>query len=107
VAVVYAGQKIEEAETDALFAAPLHPYTCGLLAASPRFAAEPGERLPLAEISGTVPPATAFPPACRFAPRCAIAMDRCRAERPPLREHRPGHWAACWRAGEMPAMHHA
>jgi peptide/nickel transport system ATP-binding protein len=107
VVVVYAGQKIEEAETDALFDTPLHPYTCGLLAASPRFAASANERIPLAEIGGTVPPPTDFSPACRFAPRCAIAIDRCRVERPPLHEHRPGHWAACWRAGEMPHTHHA
>jgi oligopeptide/dipeptide ABC transporter ATP-binding protein len=106
VVVVYAGQKIEEAETEALFEAPLHPYTCGLLAASPRVVAATNERVPLTEIAGTVPPPTAFSLACRFAPRCAIAVDRCRMERPPLCEHRPGHWAACWRAGEMPAAHH-
>jgi len=111
VVVMYAGQKIEEAPVDALFEAPLHPYTCGLLAASPRFAegrAEDGRRVPLAEIPGTVPRLTAPPPGCRFAPRCPLAEDRCRAERPALSEHRPGHWAACWHAGEMPvAAHHA
>jgi peptide/nickel transport system ATP-binding protein len=106
VVVMYAGQKVEEADTDALFEAPLHPYTCGLLTASPRFAAEGGPRMPLAEIPGTVPSLTALPPACRFAPRCPIAIDRCGMEAPPLREHRPGQWAACWRAGEMEVAHY-
>jgi len=111
VVVMYAGQKIEEAPVDALFDAPLHPYTCGLLAASPRFAegrAGDGRRVPLAEIPGTVPALTRPAPGCRFAPRCPIAEERCRVERPPLLEHRPGHRAACWRAGEMPVVaHHA
>jgi peptide/nickel transport system ATP-binding protein len=107
VVVMYAGQKVEEGETDALFAAPLHPYTAGLMAATPRFAAgkSGGNREPLAEIAGTVPSLLAPPPGCRFAPRCALAIDRCRAERPPLVEHRPSHWAACWRAGEYQAGH--
>jgi peptide/nickel transport system ATP-binding protein len=103
VVVVYAGQKIEEGETASLFAAPMHPYTAGLLAASPRFVAGSKARVPLAEIPGTVPPPTAFSHACRFAPRCSLAVDLCHAERPALQEHRPGHWAACWRAGETRA----
>jgi len=110
VVVMYAGQKIEEAPVAALFAAPLHPYTCGLLAASPRFA-DTGRRQKAPREADRdprdVPPLTAPPPGCRFAPRCPIAEERCRAERPPLAEHRPGQWAACWRAGEMPAVHHA
>jgi peptide/nickel transport system ATP-binding protein len=110
VVVMYAGLKIEEAPVDALFETPLHPYTCGLLTASPRFAGgrdADGRRVPLAEIPGTVPPMTALPKGCRFAPRCPIAQDRCHAEPPPFVEHRPGHAAACWRAGEMQAPHHA
>jgi len=107
VVVMYAGQKVEEAAADELFAAPLHPYTCGLMAATPHFAAgkSDGHREPLAEIPGTVPSLLAPPPGCRFAPRCAIAIERCRAERPSLIEHRPSHWAACWRAGEFLARH--
>jgi oligopeptide/dipeptide ABC transporter ATP-binding protein len=107
VVVMYAGQKVEEGAADELFAAPLHPYTVGLMAATPRFAAGRSgkHREPLAEIPGTVPSLLVPPPGCRFAPRCAIAIDRCRVERPPLAEHRPSHWAACWRAGEYRAGH--
>jgi oligopeptide/dipeptide ABC transporter ATP-binding protein len=99
--VMYAGQKVEEAETDTLFDAPLHPYTRGLLAASPRIANAGYGRGRLAEIPGTVPPLIALPSGCRFAPRCPLASERCRRETPPLVEHRPRHHAACWHAGEM------
>jgi oligopeptide/dipeptide ABC transporter ATP-binding protein len=109
VVVMYAGVKIEEATVDDLFRAPLHPYTSGLLTASPRFAGgrdANGRRVPLAEIPGTVPPMTALPTGCRFAPRCRLATDQC-ATPPPFIQHRPNHWAACWRAGETRAPHHA
>jgi oligopeptide/dipeptide ABC transporter ATP-binding protein len=107
VVVMYAGEKVEEADSAALFDRPLHPYTVGLLAATPRFAAaRTGKRRePLAEIPGTVPSLMNLPPGCRFAPRCHIAVEQCRAQRPTLKEHRPGHWAACWRAGEFGAHH--
>jgi peptide/nickel transport system ATP-binding protein len=103
VVVMYAAQKVEEAPSGDIFAAPLHPYTVGLLAATPRFVADKSgsRRTPLAEIPGTVPSLLDPPRGCRFAPRCPIAVDKCRTQRPPLAEHRPGHWAACWRAGEM------
>jgi oligopeptide/dipeptide ABC transporter ATP-binding protein len=109
VVVMYAGVKIEEASADDLFRAPLHPYTCGLLTASPRFAGGRdgnGRRVPLAEIPGTVPPMTALPAGCRFAPRCPLATDQCGAP-PPFIQHHPGHWAACWHAGETRVPHHA
>jgi oligopeptide/dipeptide ABC transporter ATP-binding protein len=107
VVVMYAAQKVEEAPAAEIFAAPLHPYTVGLLSATPRFGGDRSQRKPLAEIPGTVPSLLDPPGGCRFAPRCAIAVDKCRAERPPLAEHRPGHWVACWRAGEMARGAHA
>jgi len=77
VAVMYAGRKVEEAATVELFAAPRHPYTRGLLAATPR----PGRRRagepPLTEIPGVVPSVTEMLSGCRFRPRCAFSGDIC------------------------------
>ena len=97
VAVMYAGQIVEYAETQALFTSPRHPYTRGLLRSIPRLEAEQ-ERLDI--IPGVVPDARAFPQGCRFAPRCPLADEHCRAEVPPLEEVEVGHWASCWKAGD-------
>ena len=97
VAVMYAGQIVECAATQALFARPRHPYTHGLLRSIPRLDDEQ-ERLDI--IPGVVPDARVFPAGCRFAPRCPLADDRCRAEAPPLAEVEAGHWASCWKAGD-------
>ena len=105
VIVMYAGRKVEEAEVDALFAEPLHPYTHGLLGSIPRLellsgrASDEPERL--REIPGMVPALTDLPPGCRFAPRCAYAYALSRAEYPPYEEKRPGHWAACWHSDRL------
>jgi len=48
-----------------------------------------------------VPSLTNLPPGCAFAPRCSLAIDRCRAEYPPLQEVDSDHFAACWRAAEL------
>ena len=93
VYVMYAGQIVEEALTEALFAAPLHPYTQGLMAAVPRL---DRQRERLAAIPGQVPPATAWPAGCRFHPRCPFAWDRCRSEMPPLLPSGDGRKTRCW-----------
>ena len=97
VAVMYAGQIVEYAETQLLFTRPRHPYTRGLLRSIPRLDDEQ-ERLDI--IPGVVPDARAFPPGCRFAPRCPLADAHCRAEVPPLEEVEAGHWTSCWKAGD-------
>jgi len=95
VAVMYVGKIVELADRKALYEDPLHPYTRALLSAvpipDPRLEAR-RERMVL---RGEVPSALNPPSGCVFHPRCPIAVDRCSAEVPPLREIRPAHWAAC------------
>ena len=85
VAVMYAGQIMEEQEVHALFTTPRHPYTQALMAALP----ERSDGLTrLTTIAGMVPGLYDRPTGCLFAPRCAYAVDVCRAQRPPLKvEH--------------------
>jgi peptide/nickel transport system ATP-binding protein len=105
VIVMYAGRKVEEAEVDALFGQPLHPYTHGLLASIPRLEIMGGRTANsvqrLKEIPGMVPALNNLPPGCTFAPRCAFADDQCRAQFPPYEQKRPGHWAACWHSERL------
>jgi len=96
VVVMYAGRKVEEATVDDLFEAPLHPYTAGLIGATPTPGAERAARL--ADIPGMVPPLNALPQGCAFAPRCPRAMERCRTERPTLTAPAPGCLVACFAA---------
>ncbi|MDP6708502.1 MAG: ABC transporter ATP-binding protein [Alphaproteobacteria bacterium] len=105
VVVMYAGRKVEESGVHALFDAPMHPYTHGLLASVPRLAImegkEQAEGERLMEIPGIVPALVELPPGCTFAPRCAFADEQCRAEYPPYEEKRPAHWAACWHSDRL------
>ena len=103
VVVMYAGRKIEEADVETLFEAPLHPYTQGLLASVPRLGLMNADSGPaperLKEIPGRVPALIDLPPGCAFAPRCSLADERCRTSYPPYEQKQAGHWAACWHAG--------
>jgi hypothetical protein len=84
VAVMYVGQIVELATTEAVFARPRHPYTAALMRAV-----------------GEVPSPVAPPSGCYFHPRCRFAEDRCRAEAPLLREVTPGHFARCHFAEQL------
>ncbi len=93
VAVMYLGQIVEEAPTDALFERPLHPYTRVLRASTPPPDPMAVWRPPV--LPGDPPSPLAVPPGCRFHPRCPIAETRCRVEPPALRLLGPGHRVAC------------
>jgi len=95
VVVMYAGKVVEEASVDELFAAPLHPYTQGLIGSIPRIDRTAGRKARLEAIPGVVPSLLRPPPGCRFAPRCRFARAECREAVPPLREVAPGHKVAC------------
>jgi peptide/nickel transport system ATP-binding protein len=95
VAVMYAGQIVERAPVDALFAQPQHPYTVGLLGSIPRLDRRVDH---LAAIEGSVPNMQAPPLGCRFAPRCPLAIDQCSRAPPPLWQTSPEHWTRCLRA---------
>jgi peptide/nickel transport system ATP-binding protein len=103
VIVMYAGKKVEEATVEDLFEHPRHPYTRGLMASMPAvIGLDAKNDARLTEIPGMVPSLTNLPPGCAFAPRCSLAIERCRAEYPPLQDF-GGHLAACWRAAELVA----
>jgi peptide/nickel transport system ATP-binding protein len=94
VAVMYAGEVVEQAPVEALFAAPEHPYTVGLLGSLPRLDQQADQ---LAVIDGMVPDMSAPPPGCRFAPRCPFADDGCRAKPPPVVQISATHWSRCFK----------
>jgi len=100
VQVMYAGQMVEEAPTEALFTAPRHPYTAALLEALPERAIG-RRRLPT--IPGVVPGIADRPRGCLFNPRCRFATDRCVAAEPVLAGP-PGRRARCHYPLDAPAV---
>ncbi len=88
VVVLYAGRVVEEASTDELFRAPLHPYTLGLLASVPRL--DTRTDVPLRAIPGSPPDPLEPARGCAFAPRCPFQVRRCLGETPPLAPWQPG-----------------
>ncbi|WP_049926248.1 ABC transporter ATP-binding protein [Halopiger goleimassiliensis] len=94
VNVMYAGEVVETADVETLFADPAHPYTQGLLRSIP--GQQTGDRLET--IEGNVPTPNEPATHCRFAPRCPEAFDACNAVHPesvPVDESDSGHTAAC------------
>jgi oligopeptide/dipeptide ABC transporter ATP-binding protein len=95
IAVTYAGRIVEEGPARELLARPRHPYTAGLLRASPQLVRQRLEPIP-----GAVPSLTALPPGCAFEPRCPVRAPECAAAMPELRAAGPEHRARCILVGE-------
>ena len=100
VAVMYLGRIVEIADRASLFASPQHPYTEALLSAVP--VSDPTVKPNRIILQGDVPSPIRPPPGCHFHTRCPYAFERCKVERPAMREIKPGHFAACHlREGEL------
>jgi len=97
ILVMYLGRIVESAPADELCALPLHPYSAALLSAVPTLEKRVGKRL---KLSGDVPTPLAPPCGCAFHERCAFATERCKRERPALREIAPRRFSACFHAQE-------
>jgi len=93
IAVMYAGQVVEEGTTESLFEKPLHPYTNGLIQSLPKLYEDQEE---LSTIHGTVPSPYNYPTGCRYAERCPFATDLCREKQPELLTIEPGKKVRCW-----------
>jgi oligopeptide/dipeptide ABC transporter ATP-binding protein len=101
VVVMYAGQAVEQAGVQDLFANPRMPYTAGLMRSTPRVNRTAVQQQRLYAIPGNVPSPHDLPTGCRFAPRCAHVQDRCRATAPELENTQPDHAARCLRWREL------
>ena len=97
VAVMYAGEIVEQTDVNSLFDEPLHPYTQGLIGSIPVLG-EMKERLDV--IPGSVPNLVNLPPGCRFAPRCQArfkyGLTICNEVKPELEEVKQDHYVRCW-----------
>jgi oligopeptide/dipeptide ABC transporter ATP-binding protein len=96
IAVTYAGRIVEEGPAREVLERPRHPYTAGLLRASPQLV-----RHKLEPIPGTVPSLTALPPGCAFEPRCGLRIAECAKAMPELRAASPEHRARCILVSEV------
>jgi len=105
--IMYCGRIVEEAPVEALFKAPAHPYTAGLLAAVPRISSAEVQRV--RAIPGLVPHPAALPDGCHFADRCTRADPKCRALTPQMQAadgHKSIHQHACHHPLSPPSHAH-
>ena len=92
IAVMYAGELVEQGSAEQVLLQPGHPYTQKLLASIPRINSEAFPDF----IPGAPPEMTNLPRGCRFHPRCPFALERCRHEHPPFFSKEQGHLIRCW-----------
>ena len=95
IAVMYAGEIVEQGAAKEIFESPMHPYTQGLMKSIPRLDIDQDR---LYTIRGTVPDLSAMPKGCRFCDRCDYATERCMQEKPEL-QHSGGHFVRCFCLG--------
>ncbi|MGB1288136.1 MAG: ABC transporter ATP-binding protein [Aggregatilineales bacterium] len=100
ISVLYAGEIMEDASTDDLFAQPYHPYTIGLLSSIPRVG-QTREQSILQSIPGNPPSLQDLPHGCVFADRCPVVVDKCVSEKPPLEKPAAGRMVRCHRWQEI------
>jgi oligopeptide/dipeptide ABC transporter ATP-binding protein len=100
IAVFYRGRVVEEGLSREVTSRPLHPYTAALVSAAPD--PDPLRGRKRIALPGGAADTRNPPPGCPFHPRCPVARDRCREERPELREVAAARTAACFYPGELP-----
>ncbi len=96
IAVMYAGQIVEQGSAEEILLDPRHPYSQKLLASIPRLTEDVAPQF----IPGAPPEMTALPVGCYFQPRCHLALERCLAEPPPVFRQDTGHEIQCWLYGK-------
>jgi peptide/nickel transport system ATP-binding protein len=102
VGVMYAGEMVERATVEQIYKNPSHPYTQGLIRCVPKLGADKAGSV-LYPIRGRVPPPNNRPAGCVYGPRCDYVRDRCREERPALRQLPNGSWVRCHFSEEIDA----
>lgn len=104
VAIMYAGEIVEEGSIEDILTGDFHhPYTLGLLGSIPNMEVDSRR---LRSIPGLMPPPNALPEGCRFHPRCAHCMEICRHQAPPKYHEHEGHYVACHLMGQGKEEYH-
>ena len=93
VAIIYAGEVVEEGNLHQIFKDTMHPYTIGLLGSIPSLTEDVKRLNP---VNGMMPDPTDLPEGCKFSPRCLYATDKCREREPELQDRGEGHFVRCY-----------